>query len=131
MKTSGLGFGMTESDHQMAAQNGWNTMSSRFMCIAYSKTVQPGDSAAGVPVINSPTVYFTHEFLCYPSSGWSVDWDEVAQKAIEAVLNGAELTDNPLLYAGMIVKCHDPQRVWVLTGEFDQAGNGFQGQWPD
>lgn len=89
-------------------------------------------------LIDRHELWFSHEFLCHPLAGFTVDWDATSDKAIEYALSDEYVEPeynhediNPLCYAGMIVRHLDPQRVWVLTGDYNTRTNGYLGRWPD
>jgi len=78
-------------------------------------------------------VYFTAEFLLSPSVDWTVDWTNAVCPSCRYVADPDEHAKHytPEGLAGVIVRSKDPQAVWVLTGEYDMVGNGYEGKWPD
>jgi len=75
-------------------------------------------------------VYFTEEFLLYPPRGWTVDFSHAACEVIAMECKMGDTHDDQC-FAGVLVKCEEPQRVWRLTGEYDWCGNGYEARWPD
>lgn len=97
------------------------------MMIAYGYGNGPD---SGVPLMDSPRVAFTHEFLCAPSDKWEVEFrppEGCKARPVECVLRECV----PACLKGTIVRSLAHQRVWVLTGEYDVMGNGYWAVWPD
>ena len=88
-------------------------------------------------------VFFSGDFLVAPTVGWSVNWDAshadsgkcgVPKPGHERDFLAAhrEFKDHGVeCIRGTIVKCHNPHRVWVLTGKYDESSNGYEAVWPD
>lgn len=94
-------------------------MKSRTRTIVYKYDL-PGES-----LYDTPTVFFTSDFLSEPSFDWVVDWSNSACLSHCAT---------PKCMAGVIVKSPDPARVWRLTGRIDPLRSddpGYEGRWPD
>lgn len=90
-----------------------------------------------------PHVYFGEEFLLlepdhYPRR-WSIDWPGAgcngAKQNPRYCIDCAGATclqgRQPNALKGVIVRCTAPQRVWVLTGNYDGIGHGYEARWPD
>lgn len=90
----------------------------------------PGES-----LYDTPTVFFTADFLRAPSFDWTVDFSGAH---CDYVRNGHWLQDEcgcrAYCLAGVIAKSPDPLRVWRLTGNVDEHRPdvvGYEGKWPD
>ena len=92
---------------------------------------------------DKPCVYFSGEFLVNPVVGWSVDWSKSEVDSGKCTAPGhlgaaAMFDERDYLAAhgseclrGTLVKCENPQRVWKLTGKYDDVSNGYEAVWPD
>jgi hypothetical protein len=83
---------------------------------------------------DNPCVCFTHEFLCVPSEGWEIDWSGAACDWVRregGFLFRHDDGHERQCLKGVIVRNIEHQQVWVLTGEWDVMGNGYEGHWPD
>lgn len=89
--------------------------------------------AYGNDLLDSPEVWFSAEFLNRPLDGFEIDWTPTILACPdvlpEALGQGKILTK--YVMKGVIIKLPERQRIWVLTGEYDFARNGYQGRWPD
>lgn len=82
-------------------------------------------------------VYFTHEFIVAPTTGWTIDPSASECKYVRRNqidhwhLLHPQGCSFPMCMRGVLVRSLDPHRIWRLTGDYDLKGNGYEGVWPD
>lgn len=81
-------------------------------------------------LVDRHELWFSAEFIWFPLSDFTVDWSGCIcvtcreyEKSEDHQYDGG--------WEGIIIRCTNPQRVWVLTGEYNMQGNGYLGRWPD
>lgn len=84
---------------------------------------------------DSPTAWFTREFLCGADEYWTVDWSTAscifaAQAEAYDVCMAAHRPEH-LRGTRVIFESKTEKMIWILTGEYDAAGDGLEGRWPD
>lgn len=82
---------------------------------------------------HKPLIWVSKGFLWHPQVGWTVDMDALTDTAIKCAetIEAAPLeVESSYLWAGVIVRHHNPDALYVLTGETDEDGL-FKAVWPD
>jgi hypothetical protein len=91
------------------------------------------NSGEPTELIDHHELWFSHEFIHRPLSGFIVDTSGaecvVCREYLLPHRTGTHGDDNG--WRGIIIKHLNPQRVWVLTGKYNARTNGYLGRWPD